>query len=97
MLYVFGKRRYRPYALASAGYFQYYRAYSYLVPATGSFPEHLIEGPFTVHKLAPLVGGGVRVELTPKISIRPEVLWSPQPGGGQRSGLRAGVGVGFGW
>jgi hypothetical protein len=97
MLYVFGKGRYRPYGLAGAGYFQYYQPYSYLVPAMGSFPERLNEGHFTLHRLAPLVGGGVRVGVTPKISIRPEVLWYPQPGSGGRSGLRASVGVGFRW
>jgi hypothetical protein len=95
MLYVFGKRRYRPYALAGAGYFQYYKPFSHLVPAMGSFPERLNEGHFRVHRLSPLVGGGVRLGVTPKISIRPEVLWYPQPG--ERSGLRASVGVGFGW
>jgi hypothetical protein len=95
MLYVFGKGRYRPYALAGAGYFQYYQPFSHLVPAIGPFPERLNEGHFRVHRLAPLVGGGVRVGITPKISIRPEVLWYPQPG--ERSGLRASVGVGFGW
>jgi hypothetical protein len=97
MLYVFGKGRYRPYGLAGAGYFEYYQPFSHLVPAIGSSPGHLVEGQFRVHKLAPLVGGGVRVGVTPKISIRPEVLWYPQPGGGERSGLRASVGVGFRW
>lgn len=95
MRYVFGTRRYRPYALAGAGYFQYYQPFSHLVPAMGGFPERLNEGRFTMHRLAPLVGGGVRVAVTPKISIRPEVLWYPQPG--ERSALRASVGVGFGW
>jgi hypothetical protein len=66
------------------------------VPATASFLENVIAGHFTVHRLAPLVGGGVRVGVAPTISIRPEVLWYPQPGGGERSGLRASVGVGFG-
>ena len=97
VLYVFGKGRYRPYGLAGAGYFEYLPAYSRLVPARGPFPERLNEGQSRVHGVAPLVGGGVRVELTPKVSIRPEVLWYPQPGGGERSGLRASVGVGFGW
>ena len=97
VLYVLGKGRYRPYGLAGAGYFEYYQAYSRLVPAFGVFPERVIEGQYKVHGLAPLVGGGVRVEVTPKISIRPEVLWHSQPGGGERSGLRASVGVGFGW
>jgi hypothetical protein len=95
--YVFGKGRYRPYGLAGAGYFEYYQAYRQIVPAMGPFPEHLNEGQFKVHGLAPLVGGGVRVAVTPKISIRPEVTWYSQPGGAERSGLRASVGVGFGW
>jgi hypothetical protein len=98
VLYVFGKGRYRPYGLAGAGYFEYVgEAYSQLVPAFGSFPEHLIQGRFRPQGVAPLVGGGVRVGVTPKISIRPEVLWYPQPGGGQHSGLRASVGMGFRW
>jgi hypothetical protein len=97
VLYFFGKGRYRPYGLAGAGYFEYYEAYSYLAPAIGVFPERLIEGQGRVHGVAPLVGGGVRVEVTPKISIRPEVLWYTQPGGGEHSGLRASVGVGFRW
>ena len=98
VLYVFGKGRYRPYGLAGAGYFEYVGgAYSQLVPAFGSFPERLIEGRFRPQGVAPLVGGGVRVGVTPKISIRPEVLWYPEPGGGEHSGLRASVGVGFRW
>ena len=97
VLYFFGKRRFRPYGLAGAGYFEYSQAYSYLVPAIGVFPERLIEGQGRVQGFAPLVGGGVRVEVTRKISIRPEVLWYPQPGGGEVSGLRASVGVGFRW
>ena len=97
VLYVFGKGRYRPYGLAGAGYFEYYEAYSQLVPARGPFPEHLNEGQHKLGGIAPLVGGGLRVEVTPKISIRPEVLWYPQPGGGGRSSLRASVGVGFRW
>jgi hypothetical protein len=98
VLYFFGKGRYEPYGLAGAGYFEYSQANSYLAPAVGSlFPERLIEGQGRVQGFAPLIGGGVRVEVTPKISIRPEVLWYPQPGGGERSGLRASVGVGFGW
>jgi hypothetical protein len=47
-----------------------------------------------LHRLAPLVGGGVRVGVTPKISIRPQLLWYTQRGG---SALRASVGVGFRW
>jgi hypothetical protein len=98
VLYFFGKGRYRPYGLAGAGYFEYSQAYSYLAPAIGTlFRERLIEGQGRVQGFAPLVGGGVRARVTPKISIRPEVLWYPQPGGGERSGLRASVGVGFGW
>jgi hypothetical protein len=98
MLYVFGRGRYRPYGLAGAGYFEYVgEAYTQLVPAFGVFPERRIEGRFRPQGFAPLVGGGIRVGVTPKISIRPEVLWYPQPGGGQRSGLRASVGMGFRW
>jgi hypothetical protein len=96
--YIFGKGRYRPYGLAGVGYFEYVgEAYSQLVPAMGSFPERRIEGRFRPQGVAPLVGGGVRVGVTPKISIRPEVIWYPQPGGGARSALRASVGVGFRW
>ena len=94
ILYVLGKGRFRPYGLAGAGYFQHHQPYSYLVPAMGSFSEHLNEGQFTVHRLAPLAGGGVRVGVTRRISIRPEVLWYPQRDG---SALRASVGVGFRW
>ena len=98
LLYVFGKGRYRPYGLAGAGYFEYVgEAYRQLVPAIGIFPERVIEGRFRPQGIAPLVGGGVRVGVTPKISIRPEVLWYLQPGGSHRSALRASVGVGFGW
>jgi hypothetical protein len=98
VLYVFGKGRYRPYGLAGAGYFEYVgEAYRQFVPAMGSFPERVIEGRFRPQGFAPLIGGGVRVGVTPKISIRPEVLWYPQPGGGERSGLRASVGLGFRW
>lgn len=97
VLYVVGTGRYRPYGLAGAGYFEYYQAYKQFVPAFGVFPERLIEGQYKVHGLAPLVGGGVRIDVTPTISIRPEVLWHSQPGGGERSGLRASVGVGFRW
>jgi hypothetical protein len=97
VLYFFGKGRYRPYGLAGVGYFEYYEAYSQFVPGRGIFPERLIEGQSKVHGVAPLGGGGVRVEVTPKISIRPEVLWYSQPGGGERSGLRASVSAGFGW
>ena len=98
VLYFFGKGRYRPYGLAGAGYFEYDgEAYSQLVPAMGSFPESLIQGTYRVKGIAPLVGGGVRAQVTPKISIRPEVVWHSQPGGGARPGLRASVGVGFGW
>jgi hypothetical protein len=94
MRYVFGKGRYQPYALAGAGYFQHHQVSSYLVPDIGSFPEHVNEVQFAVHRLAPLVGGGLRVGVTPKISIRPEVLWFTQRDG---SALRASVGVGFRW
>ena len=87
MLYVFGKGRYRPYGLAGAGYFQGHQAIV-------SFPGQVSEGQFAQHRLAPLVGGGMRVEVTPKISIRPELLWYTRRGG---SALRASVGVGFGW
>ena len=98
LLYVFGEGRFRPYGLAGAGYFEYVgEAYSQLVPAIGVIPERRIEGRFRPQGFAPLVGGGVRVGVTPKISIRPEVLWYPQPGGGERSGLRASVGMGFRW
>jgi hypothetical protein len=72
-------------------------AYSQLVQAMGSFPERRIEGRFRPQGVASLVGGGVRVGVTPKISIRPEVIWYPQPGGGERSAPRASVGVGFRW
>ena len=94
MLYVFGKGRYQPYGLAGAGYFQHYEPYRFVMPATPSFPEHVSEGQFTLHRLAPLVGGGVRVGVTPKISIRPQLLWYTRRGG---SALRASVGVGFRW
>jgi len=98
LLYFFGKGRYRPYGLAGAGYFEFDgEAYSYLVPAMGVFPERLIEGRYRAQGVAPLIGGGVRVDVTPKISIRPEVIWHPQPGPGERSTLRASVGAAFRW
>jgi len=36
--------------------------------------EAIQKGRFRPQGVAPLVGGGVRVGVTPKISIRPEVL-----------------------
>jgi len=95
--YTFGHGRYRPYVLGGAGYFQYYEAYSFVVPANRFFPERIFDGQASVHGVAPLVGGGIRFEATRKISIRPEVIWYHQPGGRGLSGLRASVGAGFQW
>jgi len=97
MLYVFGKGRYRPYGLVGAGYFESFRAYNLFVPEMGPFPAHVNEGQYRAHGVAPLAGGGVRVAVTPKISLRPEVIWYAEPDAGGRSGLRASVGAGFGW
>jgi len=96
VLYFFGNARLRPYVVGGAGYFEYYKAYSVLVPASRFMPEHLLEGQSNIHSVAPLVGGGVRVQAARSLSIRPEVVWYRRPGG-SLSGLRAGVSAGVTW
>ena len=78
MLYVFGKGRFRPYGLAGAGYFETWRGLQSAHARYRGNPRASHRRAIQAQGFAPLVGGGVRVGVTPRISIRPQLLWYTQ-------------------
>jgi hypothetical protein len=101
VLYAFGHGAIRPFVSGGAGFFQHEERYTINRPPSAFEPNgYAFSGRARLEGLAPIVGGGVRLQPSRHLVIRPEVSWflDSRPGVASRTGVpRVGVSVGATW
>ncbi len=100
-VYTIGRGRVRPYLSGGLGYGHHYENYTFELAPSLVFPNgYSASGQARVEGFAPVFGGGVRLQPARHLVIRPEVTWSVEPTGIERSRTpvaRAGVSIGAAW
>ena len=100
-LYAFGRSRVQPYVSGGVGFVQYEQIFTYSVPPSVLLPNGATySNRGTLEGVAPVFGGGVRLQLARRLVIRPEVSWSVEtaPNSANRTAVaRAGVSIGAAW
>ena len=100
-VYAFGRGRVRPFLSGGLGFGHHYENYHYEIGPSAYFPTgYSYSGQHRIESLAPVFGGGVRFEPVRHVVIRPEMSWSVEPTGDERTRkpfARVGVSIGATW
>lgn len=100
-LYAFGRSRVQPYVSGGVGFNQHAETVTYSVPPSAFLPDGATySSRQTLEAVAPVFGGGVRLQPARHLVIRPEVSWflETAPNSANRTTvMRAGVSIGTAW
>lgn len=100
-LYAFGRRRIQPFVSGGIGFNQHEEIVTYSVPPSAFVPNGATySNRQTLEAVAPVFGGGIRLQPARHLVIRPEVSWflETAPNSANRTAVaRVGVSVGAAW
>jgi hypothetical protein len=100
-LYAFGPSRVQPYVSVGVGFIQHAAMVTYSVPPSPFVPNGATySNRQTLEAVAPVFGGGIRLQPARHLVIRPEVSWflETAPNSANRTAVaRAGVSIGAAW